>query len=132
MIERPTVEWRDSVREQRAALAAGTLAAEDAYAEELWPVTFTADVDAALDAYEAELRSLHDPDDAEILAAVERVVVDLNGIDERSGGCIETDEREQLCAYIDRALEAQGIDVRALEERCGVERFELAGRWRDW
>jgi hypothetical protein len=102
----------------------------------LWPESLRADTDAALARFEAELRALSSPSDEDILGLVERVVLALNKISERhvSAGLIgyETGEREQLCAYIDASLEESGIDVEALEQRHGIDRHEIAGRWRKW
>jgi hypothetical protein len=131
MSERPTEEWRREVREQAEAIAAGTLTQEDAYAAELWPNVFIAAVDAALDTYEAEVRALHSPSDSEVFAAVERVVLALNAINEEHEN-IETGEREELCEHIDDVLTAAGIDVGALGSRRGIDRAELTDSWRDW
>ncbi|SCL32403.1 hypothetical protein GA0074692_3306 [Micromonospora pallida] len=131
MIERPSQQWYDEVRDQRSRIAAGTLAEADAYAVHLWPEAFTAAVDAALAAYEAEVRSLVSPTDEQVFASVERVVTALNAIDEPYGA-IETGEREELCEYVDAVLTAAGVDVGELTARHGLHRFELTDRWRDW
>ena len=130
MIERPTVKWRNAVSTQEAEVAAGTLAPDKAYAAELWPADFTAAVDAALEAYEREVRNLPATTDEAIWAAVERVVVALNDADEE--GDIETEEREDLAGYIDQVLNAAGIDVAGLTARRGIDRSELTDAWRDW
>lgn len=130
MIERPTAEWRREVLEQRQAIAAGTLSPDDAYAEDLWPLEFTDAVDIALAAYEAEVAALRDPSDDELFATAERVVLALNDIDGEHGR-IETDEREELCAYIADVMTHAGVDVRALCARRGADHEALtAGR--DW
>ena len=102
----------------------------------LWPESLRTETDAALAAFEGELRALASPADEDVLAIVERVVLALNEINERHerGGLTgyETGEREELCAYIDAVLSESGIDVEALEARNGIDRGELAGRWRDW
>ncbi|MGW4348546.1 hypothetical protein ACWEL8_26200 [Streptomyces sp. NPDC004690] len=60
-------------------------------------------------AFEAESPTLADGDDARVFAAVERVVLALNAVNEAHDECaFETEEREQLCAYIDEALTEQG------------------------
>ncbi|WP_327009004.1 hypothetical protein OHA72_18150 [Dactylosporangium sp. NBC_01737] len=45
---------------------------------------------------------------------------------------IETGEREELAAFIDRVLTAAGVDVEALTARSGRDRAELTDQWRDW
>ncbi|WP_144120061.1 hypothetical protein [Catellatospora sichuanensis] len=131
MIERPSAAWRREVREQQQALAAGTLSPDDAYAERLWPEDFTDAVDAALAAYQAEVAALREPSDDELFAAAERVVLALNDIDEEHGHHIETDERDELCGYIENVLIHIGVDIRALCARRGGDR-ELLTAGRDW
>ncbi|MGC4896937.1 hypothetical protein [Micromonospora sp. DT31] len=153
MLTRPTEEWAREVRDQKSRIAAGALAEVDAYAVHLWPESFIAAVDAALDAYEADVRSLSrtgsvtrsgpealpgmppmpmpSPSDDEIVASVERGVMALNAINEEDGR-IETDEREGLCQYIDDVLTDAGIDVRALTARRDIARTELTDEWREW
>jgi hypothetical protein len=136
MARRPSSEWQQQVDEQAAELARGSLSAADAYATVLWPESLRTETDAALAAFESELRALRSPTDEDVLAVVERAVLALNKINERheNKGLIgyETGEREELCAYIDASLEESGIDVAALEARNGLDRHELAGQWRDW
>jgi hypothetical protein len=124
MIERPTRRWRREVTTQEAAVAAGGLAADDAYAAELWPAGFTAAVDATLDAYEHDVSALDPAADEAVWAAAERVVLGLNGADEEHGA-VETGEREELAEYIDAVLTAAGVDVAALTARRGLSRGEL-------
>ena len=131
MIERPSLRWRRKTEEQEAAVAAGTLPREKAYAALNWPPSFTAAVDAVFVAYEQDVDGLQDPQDATVWSAVERVVVALNAIDDEEG-LIETTIREDLCEYIDVVLEAAGIDVDALVARRGIDRSELTDAWRDW
>ena len=56
MIERLTLRWRRETAEQEAAIAAGTLSPDEAYALTAFPPQFVAAVDAALEAYEQEMR----------------------------------------------------------------------------
>jgi hypothetical protein len=130
VIERVTHRWRLELAEQEAAVAAGTLSAADAYAVSFFPPAFVAAVDSALQAYEGEIANLARPTDDAVWAAVERVVVALNGVDAAFGQHIETMTREELSEYIEEVLASAGIDVEALLERRGVE--EAAGEWRDW
>jgi len=133
---RPSDEWQQKVDEEAAELARGARSPVDAHATVLWPKSLRTQTDAALAAFESELRALRSPADEDVLAVVERVVLALNEINERhvSNGLIgyETGEREELCAYIDASLAESGIDVEALEARNGIDRGELAGQWRDW
>jgi hypothetical protein len=131
MIERPTVRWRNRIAEQDAAIAAGTLAPEKAYAAQLWPPDFTAAVDTVLAAYERDVAAADTTSDEAVWATVEKVVVGLNEADERFGA-IETGEREELAEYIDAVLTNSGVDVAALTARSGRDRGELTDAWRDW
>ncbi|GAA3349143.1 hypothetical protein GCM10020358_70210 [Amorphoplanes nipponensis] len=131
MISRPSQRWQRSVAEQEAAVAAGTLPRDQAYAAQLWPAEATAAIDAVLAAYEREIQSLPAVTDEAVWAAVERVVLALNAVDEESA-VIETGEREDLCEYIDAVLTEAGVDVAALTGRRDLHRGELTDGWRDW
>jgi hypothetical protein len=131
MITRPSERWRHETVTQQAALAAGTMTADEAYAPDLWPLEFSARVDAVLVAFEGEIADLPDPsDDDAVWAAVERVVLALNDADDDNH--IETGEREELCDHIDRVLTAAGVDVAGLTARRGIGRHEVTDEWRDW
>jgi len=131
MTTRPTERWHHLTTTQQAALAAGTISADGAWAPHLWPLEFIAAVDPVLIAYEREIADLPDPsDDAAIWAAVERVVLALNAADDNNH--IETGEREALCDYLDGVLTAAGVDVEGLTARRGLGRHELTDTWRDW
>lgn len=58
VIERLTRRWRQETAEQEAAIAAGTLSPDEAYALTAFPPAFVGAVDAALKAYEQEIASL--------------------------------------------------------------------------
>ncbi|MGI5239226.1 hypothetical protein [Dactylosporangium sp. CA-139066] len=130
MIERPSQKWRREVAQQSAAVAAGTLPADEAYAITFFPPDFTEAVDAALVAYEREIAGRPPGGgDGAIWVAVERVANALNDADD---GSIETTIREELSEYIDQVLVEHGIDVEGLAERRGADPADLAGEWRDW
>ena len=136
MAERPSDEWQRKANEQVADIARGVLSPADAYAEQLWPRSLRIGTDAALATFERELHALRAPADADILDVVQRLVLTLNEINQqhvRAGLTgYETDEREQLCDYIDASLEDSGFDLAALEVRNGIGRGEIADRWRNW
>ncbi|MFJ3100086.1 hypothetical protein [Streptomyces sp. NPDC086835] len=133
MAERPTSSWREGIEEERRELAAGTLDPECACMAALFPDALLIATDGVMDAFEADLQELREAPDERVFAAVERVVSALNAInEERGGSAYETDEREQLCDYIDQALNEQGIDVVALTARHGLGRHQLTDKWRRW
>jgi hypothetical protein len=136
MARRPSDEWQRRVDEQAADVAQGSLSPADVYAARLWPESLRVGTDAALARFEHELRALKSPADADILGVVQRLVLALNEINEQHerAGLIgyETDEREELCDYINASLEESGIDLEAVEARNGIDRAEIAGRWRNW
>ncbi|MGW4551479.1 hypothetical protein ACH121_30760 [Streptomyces sp. NB004] len=69
----------------------------------------------------------------QISAVIKRVVLELNEINEdHDGAGYETEEREELCLYIDQTLTEHGIDVPALAARRGISRTEITDGWRDW
>ncbi len=118
---------------EAAELSAGTLDPDCACMVELFPEELLVETDAVLDVFDAEVPTLAEGDDTRIFAAVERVILALNAVNDAHDECaFETDEREQLCAYIDEALSEQGVDVAALTARHGLGRHELTDRWRDW
>ncbi|MFF4045554.1 hypothetical protein ACFYZ5_02725 [Streptomyces chartreusis] len=56
-----------------------------------------------------------------------------NDRDGRHGGVgFCTEEREQLCEYIDRILGEHGVDVAAPAARQGIDRSAITDRWRNW
>ncbi|MFF4843704.1 hypothetical protein [Streptomyces collinus] len=133
MAERPTTNWRKGIAEEAAELAAGTLDPDCACMVDLFPDELLAATDAVLDAFEARLPALAEGGDDQVFAVVERVVLALNAVNEAHDECaFETDEREQLCLYIDEALTEQGVDVAALTASRGLGRHELTDQWRDW
>ncbi|MEU8434127.1 hypothetical protein AB0F18_14620 [Streptomyces sp. NPDC029216] len=116
-------------------LAAGTLGAECADVVDLYPESLLLATDDALTVFEDEVRALWEPSDEAVFGAVERVVLALNAIDGDAGhGGVGfcTEEREQLCEYIDLTLSENGVDVPALAARRGIDRAEITDSWRDW
>ncbi|MGW7458773.1 hypothetical protein [Streptomyces sp. NPDC054797] len=135
MAKRPSDTWRTQMAERARKVATGALAPESAGAAVPYPESLLLATDAALEAFEDEVRALRDPSDDAVFGTVERVVLALNAIDgdDRHGGAgFCTLEREQLCDYIDLTLGGHGVDVTALTARRGLDRSELTDRWRDW
>ncbi len=119
--------------EQATEVATGARAPSDAFLSELFPESLLAATDAALQVFESEVGTLRDRDDEQVFEAVKRVVLALNEINEdHDGAGYETEEREELCLYIDQALTEHGIDVAALASRRGISRTEITDDWRDW
>lgn len=116
-------------------VAAGRLAPECAGDTDLYPETLLRATDAVLEVFEDEVDALQEPSDEDVFGAVERVVLALNAIDgdgQHGGAGFCTEEREQLCEYIDLTLSEHGVDVAALAARRGIDRSEITDRWRDW
>ncbi len=133
MATRPTEYWRESVAEEARQVAAGELDAEDASTAELFPEDMLIRTDEVLQPFERELAALIDPTDEEIFAVIQHVVLALNKVNEDyDGAAYETDEREQLCEYIENSLTDNGIDVDAFAGRHGLTRHEITDEWRDW
>ncbi|MGW2548708.1 hypothetical protein [Streptomyces sp. NPDC001635] len=116
MAIRPSIAWRDEVARNPAS-------------EELYAPAMLRATEAALASSEEDARSVGGASDEPVLAAVERVVEQLNVIDEEHGTYC-TIEREDLCDYIDDVLTEQGVDVAALLAR--QDMAELTERWREW
>ncbi|MCX4620898.1 hypothetical protein [Streptomyces albogriseolus] len=133
MAEKPTTNWRRGIAAEAAELAVGTVDPDCACMVDLYPDELLSATDTVLNAFETELATLNRGDDEQVFAAVERVVLALNAVNEaHDESAFETDEREQLCLYIDEALTEQGVDVTALTARHGLGRHELTDQWRDW
>ncbi|MFF8872667.1 hypothetical protein [Streptomyces massasporeus] len=133
MTERPTTSWRHGIAEEAEELAAGTLDPECACMAELFPEALLTATDEVLDTFEGELPGVDEASDEKVLAVVERVVLALNAVNEAQGGAaFETDEREELCDYIDESLTEHGVDVVALTARHGLGRYQLTDKWRKW
>lgn len=135
MVIRPTESWRSLMAQEARELAAGTLDPECAGIAESLPESLLKATDDALQAFEEDVRALREPSDEEVFGAIERVVLALNAVDkdDRHGGAgFCTDEREQLCAYIDETLTAHGINVAALAARRGIDRAGITDFWREW
>ncbi|MFF3558554.1 hypothetical protein ACFYXS_00705 [Streptomyces sp. NPDC002574] len=133
MATRPSEHWRDGVAEEARELAAGTIGPECAFMARLFPESLLAATDRVTASFEAEVRAMGGPCDGEVLAAVEHVVLALNAVnEEHGGGGYETDEREELCRYIDLTLAEHGIDVPALAARGGIGPDGVTDRWREW
>ncbi|MFE9168048.1 hypothetical protein ACFYNZ_00700 [Streptomyces kebangsaanensis] len=133
MAERPTTSWRHGIAEEAEELAAGTLGPECACMAGLLPEELLTATDEVLDIFEGELPGLGEATDEKVLSVVERVVLALNTVDEaHNGAAFETDEREELCNYIDQSLTEHGVDVVALTARHGLGRYQLTDKWRKW
>lgn len=131
MAEKPSQRWRADVADEESLIAEGRLDRDHAAFLGSYSEDFLQEVDSALSAFEADIVSLTSASDAQILGAVERVVVALNGVGE-NGGSIDTDEREQLCLFIDEVLTENGVDVGALAARHRLNRYAITDHWRRW
>ncbi|MFI1471812.1 hypothetical protein [Streptomyces wuyuanensis] len=135
MTNRPPDNWRAWMAETAREVKAGTLDPECASAADLYPESLLRATDAALEAFEGEVRALREPSDEVVFETVERVVLALNAINgdgQHGGAGFCTEEREQLCEYINRTLTEHGVDVAALAARRGIDQSEITDRWRDW
>ncbi|MFJ6406081.1 hypothetical protein ACIQK9_11235 [Streptomyces hydrogenans] len=135
MANRPPENWRAWMAEVARDVEAGILEVECVGAAEMYPESLLRATDSALEAFEAEVRGLLEPSDDEVFGAVERVVLALNAVDgdaSHGGAGYCTEEREQLCEYIDLTLGEHGVDVAALAARRGIDRAEITDAWRDW
>lgn len=98
----------------------------------LFPEELLTSTDVVLDAFESELPGLGEANDAQIFGVVERVVLSLNAVNEaHSESAYETDEREQLCEFIDQSLTEHGVDIVALTARHGLGRYQITDKWRN-
>ena len=67
------------------------------------------------------------------MGAVERTVTALNLLNtECSRSLIETDQREDICAFIEEVIIANGMDIDALAAQRNCTRHAITDEWRDW
>jgi hypothetical protein len=133
MARRPSDAWRRRVEEEAAQLTGGALTPDQMYAAKLWPESLLNSTDAALTGFEDNLHTLTAPSDEDVFDTVKRLILALNQINAQHGGAgYETDEREELCHYIDASLSEYGIDVEALAARKNIGRWEITDTWRQW
>ncbi|MGY3204623.1 hypothetical protein [Streptomyces sp. TE5632] len=133
MAVRPSARWRARVDEEATEVAVGTRALSDVFLSELFPQSLLAATDEALCSFESDVEALRSQGDEQVFAAIKRIVLLLNQINEdHDGAGYETEEREELCLYIDQTLTEHGIDVPALAARRGISRTEITDDWRDW
>lgn len=133
MPERPTAGWRHHLEEQRAQLRAGTLKEGEDWALEAYTDSFIAATDTALANFDQVLTQIDPESSPAVLGAVQQVVLALNDVSaNHSDRAYGTDEREELCEYIDEALVSAGVDTEALAARQGLRRWEITDRWRSW
>lgn len=78
-----------------------------------------------LDLYLDQLAALEDdPDQEKILTYVEKAVVSLNELnDECAYRLIETDQRELICDFIERAAQEAGLET---------DGSDITEEWREW
>ena len=94
----------------------GALTPDQMCAAKLWPESLLNSTDAALTGFEDNLRTLTLPSDEDVFDTVKRLILTLNQINAQHGGAgYETDEREELCDYIDASLSESCIDIEALK-----------------
>jgi hypothetical protein len=133
MATRPTIEWREGIKEEARLVASGVLEPGFAVAAHLFPPALLLRTDQILDTFEREVSELHHPTDEAILAVIRRLVLGLNLVHhEFDEDAFATGERDMLCAYIDEVVTESGADLDALATRQGVPRDEITDDWRHW
>ncbi|SEP08439.1 hypothetical protein SAMN05216267_10952 [Actinacidiphila rubida] len=100
----------------------------DSYSE-----NFLSDTDAVLTEFQSNVSAIAEPMDDQVFHVVGSVVLALNEVNDRyETSTFDTDEREQLCVFIDEVLTEHGIDVAGLAARHRISRYEITDRWRRW
>ena len=130
-----TKSWREAKTEERRKFEAGEISADDCYMEQLFPDEFIDRTEHLLKAFVASIdQCSSSPNDfPQVMQHVEVLVVALNKVNEDfDHSVIETNEREELCAFIDEVIIAKGIDIEALAASQNLGRHEITDEWRDW
>lgn len=134
-VQLPTESWRERKAEERREFEEGTITADDCYMERLFPDAFVNRTERLLKEFVASVEqcSPSAADFPQVMQSIEALVIALNKVNEDfDHGVIETDEREELCAFIDKVIIAKGIDIDALAASQSCGRHELTDQWRDW
>ncbi len=134
-VQLPTESWREHKAEEKREFEAGTITADDCYMERLFPDAFVDCTERLLKEFviSVELCSASTADYPLVMQNIETLVIALNKVNEDfDHGVTETDEREELCAFIDEVILAKGIDIEALAASQSCGRHELTDQWRDW
>lgn len=127
--------WRERKAEEQRAFKAGEIAADDVVMDKLFPDEFIDKTELLLKDFIASIDqcSTSDHDFPHVMQCIEALVVSLNQVNEEFDfEVIETDEREELCAFIDDVIIAKGIDIEALAAAQNCGRHELTDQWREW
>lgn len=134
-IQLTTQLWRERKAEERREFEAGEIAADECCLEQLFPDAFIDRTELLLKEFVAAIGqcSSSASDFPQVMRSVETLVVALNKVNEDfDHGVIETDEREELCAFIDEVIVERGIDIEALAAAQNCGRHEITDQWRDW
>ncbi len=134
-IQLPTESWRERKAEERREFEAGEISEDDCYMDRLFPDAFVDRTEHLLKEFVASVErcSTSESDFPQVMQSIEALVVALNKVNEDfDHGVIETDEREELCAFIDEVVVAKGIDIETLAASQNCGRNELTDQWRDW
>ena len=122
--------------DEKRAFEAGEITADECYMEQLFPDEFIDRTEPLLITFANEIKTISQQgieDFAAISAAIKYTVLALNKINvEFDHAVIETDEREQLCQYIDDVMESVSIDLDRLAEHLNCGRHEITDEWREW
>ena len=131
-----TQKWRQQKLDEQRAYEAGEITADECYMEQLFPDEFIDRTEPVLKKFAAEIEVLakQNTDNLDaVLDATKNLVLALNQINvDFDHAVIETDEREQLCQYIDDVIDSSGIGVKRLAEHMNCDRHEITDEWREW
>ncbi|WP_069462003.1 hypothetical protein [Actinacidiphila rubida] len=133
MAVRPSEHWRALITEEGRQVTAGMLDPECARMADSYSENFLSDTDAVLTEFQSNVSAIAEPMDDQVFHVVGSVVLALNEVNDRyETSTFDTDEREQLCVFIDEVLTEHGIDVAGLAARHRISRYEITDRWRRW
>lgn len=134
-IQLTTQSWRERKAEEKREFEAGEISADDCCMDQLFPDAFIDKTELILKEFVAAIDQCSSSanDFPQVRRSIETLVVALNKVNEDFDyGVIETDEREELCAFIDKVIIAKGIDIEALAAAQNCSRNEITDQWRDW
>lgn len=131
----PTVEWRERRDEEQKELDSGALAKGDAFLTRIHPDAFLVRMENILTEYVEDVGKCEKSAAGfeSVMKAIEKCVLAVNAVNrEYDGRSVETDEREDICLFMDAVIVARGIDIDSLAASQKCRRYELTDRWREW
>jgi hypothetical protein len=127
----PTVRWREQRDEEQRELDSGKRSKKHAFFTRIHPDAFLIRMERILGELVQGVGNCEQSAAGfePVMKAIQKCVEGVNAVNrDFDGSSIETDEREEICAFIDAVIVARGIDIEALAASQKCSRHELTDR----